>query len=572
MPSSLQEHDEILLRIKPWFEKIEMLKSNLNYWKHKAKVALTKNAKDNCIRQQHLWRMELNYWQNKVNRFTMTEIKSGFRNNQLIDTNIISKYAYHFLKSVFNKVEVQRGTTTAVFRKLLGLQEKDTEKDRTNHLHHAIDAAVLSFIPSSVHRDKILKLYYEIKELKRMGHDTSTLEYELNKECRYCRFDKIAFDAIKEYIENRVYVHHQKKHQEFSPTIRKYRIGGKVVPQKDELGNVLYETNADGTYKIDRYGHRIVLSKYKCTGCSIRGEINEASLYGAIRQPERNENNSPKRDENGKMIIASKNYYVIRRELKYKKSDRDTGFKTWNDLEKAIVDKSLIRMMKEQFPKDTAFKDAIEQGIYMLKYIRQKGEIVKCVKKYRIRHVRCFASGVSNAQEVKMHTHLSSKEYKRFAYTKSSEIYAIGKYKNDTETEFVAYNILELSKSRNVEGEIPLTISSKKTGNGNLTLVQKIRKGDHLLLYKKEAFELYELDDSELSKRLYVVDGIEKPYRITITRHSIMSKEKGESAGNMKELPRRIRQSVASLHFLIENVDFEFREGKIVFKYPYKGD
>ena len=51
-----------------------------------------------------------------------------------------------------------------------------------------------------------------------------------------------------------------------------------------------------------------------------------------------------------------------------------------------------------------------------------------------------------------------------------------------------------------------------------------------------------------------------------------MSKEKGESAGNMKELPRRIRQSVASLHFLIENVDFEFREGKIVFKYPYKGD
>lgn len=571
MPSSLSEHDDILLRIKPWYEKIEILKNNLNYWRHKAKSALTKEAKDNCIRQQHLWRMELNYWQNKVSRFTMTEITNGFRNNQLVDTNIISKYAYHFLKSVFNKVEVQRGTTTAVFRKLLGLQEKNAKKDRTNHLHHAMDAAVLSFIPSSVHRDKILKLYYEIKELKMMGHDTSNLEYELNKEYKYCGFDKIAFESIKEYIEKSVFVHHHKKHQEFNPTIRKYRIGGRVVPKKDELGNVIYETNADGTYKKDRFGHTIVSPKFKCTGLGIRGEINESSLYGAIRKPQIDENNSPKRDENGIMIIVPKNYYVIRRELKYKKNDNDTGFKTWNDLENAIVDKSLFKLMKEQFPKDTTFKDAIEQGIYMLKYIREKGEIVKCVKKYRIRHVRCFASGVSNAQEVKMHTHLSSKEYKQFVYTKSSEIYAIGKYKNDVETEFVAYNILELSKSYNVEGDIPLTISSKKNRNGNLSLVQKIRKGDHLLLYKKDPTELYDLDDSELSKRLYVVDGIEKPYRITITKHSIMSKEKGESAGSMVELPHKIRQSVASLHYLTENVDFEFCEGKIVFKSSHKG-
>ena len=55
--------------------------------------------KDHCIRQNHLWQMELEYWQNKVSRFTMTEVTSGFRNNQLNDTRIITKYAYHYLEN-----------------------------------------------------------------------------------------------------------------------------------------------------------------------------------------------------------------------------------------------------------------------------------------------------------------------------------------------------------------------------------------------------------------------------------------------------------------------------------------
>ena len=40
----------------------------------------------------------------------MKEIKSGFRKSQLVDTQIISKYAMHYLKTFFNVVDVQKGS------------------------------------------------------------------------------------------------------------------------------------------------------------------------------------------------------------------------------------------------------------------------------------------------------------------------------------------------------------------------------------------------------------------------------------------------------------------------------
>ena len=45
---------------------------------------------------------------------------------------INTKYAYHYLKSVFSKVEVQKGSVTTDFRKMLGVQSVDEKKDREN--------------------------------------------------------------------------------------------------------------------------------------------------------------------------------------------------------------------------------------------------------------------------------------------------------------------------------------------------------------------------------------------------------------------------------------------------------
>lgn len=97
-------------------------------------------------------------------------------------------------------------------------------------------------------------------------------------------------------------------------------------------------------------------------------------------------------------------YYVVRKELKFKKGDNDSGFKDWEELERVIVDQSLLTKMKQQFPIETSFKEAAEQGIFML---NRHGDKVN-----KIRHIRCYAHHVKKPLKIKRHTYLSDKEYK----------------------------------------------------------------------------------------------------------------------------------------------------------------
>ena len=80
-----------------WEKKVKSLRERVSHWKEQSKKAQTKDRKDYCIRQKHLWNMELSYWEKKLNTFTITEVTDSFRNNQLNDTRIITKYAYHYL-------------------------------------------------------------------------------------------------------------------------------------------------------------------------------------------------------------------------------------------------------------------------------------------------------------------------------------------------------------------------------------------------------------------------------------------------------------------------------------------
>lgn len=321
LPSQLNNYNDILQRIKPWQEKVKRLENVCNYWSKRAKSSLDKNAKDNAIRQRHYWRMELDYWRGKVNRFTVKEIPSNYRNNQLVDTSIITKYIYHFLKSVFGKVSVQKGSTTAIFRKLFGLQATDEVKDRSTHIHHAIDAAVLTLIPGSVHRDEILKLYYEIAEIKRMGHDASDKEKALNDYLHRCGLYRNQIAHLCNTLEKEVVVQHHKKDQTLTPASRRYRINGKVVPLRDTQGHVIYETDADGNFVRDAYGHKIPQAKYWQRGDCIRGQLHNDTFYGAIK------------DNKGEIC------YVVRRPVaKLSKNDI-----------KNIVDSHVRKIIEEQW-------------------------------------------------------------------------------------------------------------------------------------------------------------------------------------------------------------------------------
>lgn len=541
IPTQLANYDDIKRRLQPWFDKVEQLKDNVEFWKAQSKRAQDKDRKDYCIRQRHLWQMELDYWQNKVNRFTMTEVTSGFRNNQLNDTRIITKYAYHYLKTVFNKVEVQKGSVTANFRKMLGVQSVDEKKDRDKHSHHAIDATILTLIPTAAQRDRMLELFYKIQEKKRFDENTSELQLNLQKEIKNCGLSGNVSEIVP-FIEHNILVNHVSKDQTLTPAKRKARVRGKEVLVKNKQGKLV--------------------NKW-ITGDSIRGQIHGETFYGAITQGQKDENGKLLRNEDGTIVINGEVYYVVRRVLKHKSSNVDSGFTNWDDLEKAIVDKELFSIMKGQFPEGTSFKEACEKGIFMFrKNMEGKIDYSEKCKVNKIRHIRCYTS-VKNPLAIKDQTYLSNKPYKQKYYAEMGDLYVMCKYEDSdkTEKEFHLYGLYDISENRKMGLEdIPTRIENKKR-NKILRLSHQLKRGDMLLLYKESQDELKDMDFELLSQRLYVIRGFENDgNRIILQKHSNAQPEKdlgkGESIKDFGQMSEKIRCGINTLKYLVQGVDF----------------
>lgn len=523
LPCELTNYDEILERIKPWMENIEKLKGELNAWKSRSRSAATKDRKDKCMRERHLRELELDYWEGKVARFTMKEIPQGFRNNQLNDTRIITKYAYHYLRSLFTRVDVQRGETTAAYRKMLGLQSIEEKKDRSKHSHHAIDAAVLTFIPGAAQRERMLELFYRIEEESALGHNVDELRNALQKERRSCGLGIVP--DVSKYIEEHILINHISKDQTLTPSARK------VVLSDDKRNKVIKIVSSD----------------------SIRGKLHESSYYGAITQARKDVNGKILRDKNGKILIGDDISYVKRRELKYKASPNDTGFKDWDELENAIVDKLLVKKMKEQFPQGTTFKDACLQGIFMLDKTGRKVN--------RIRHIRCFTAE-RNPIAVKQHQYLSSLPWKQNIYAASGDIYAASLYQSEDKSirEYVIWTKYQICQNHiNGCDYIPNSIESKNKKK-KLYLKQTYKEGQMIILYKEHPEELFDLDVERLSERMYVIRGFEADGRVTLIKHTSAKSDKelgkGGSPKDYFQLPEKIRCSISTIRFLVKDVDF----------------
>ena len=76
--------------------------------------------------------MHLTYWKKKYETFTIEEVTNQFRRQQLTDTQIITKYTLPYLKTVFKKVEPQKGIITADFRKIYKFKSALKEKKELN--------------------------------------------------------------------------------------------------------------------------------------------------------------------------------------------------------------------------------------------------------------------------------------------------------------------------------------------------------------------------------------------------------------------------------------------------------
>lgn len=525
LPSQLANYETdangygaILPRLQPWIDKVERLKDNVDFWKAQSRRAQDKGRKDQCIRQRHLWEMELKYWKNKVERFTMKEVTSGFRNNQLNDTRIITKYAYHYLRTVFNKVDVEKGKVTSNFRKILGIQSIDEKKSRDKHSHHAIDATTLTLIPSAAQRDKMIELFYKIQEDEKLGIDATALKKELTKEIRKCNLPKnISF--IVSFIENNIIVNHISKDNTLTPAHRRKRIKGKVVPLRDAEGKIVYEKNADGSMKLNKYGHPIPKAKEWITGDSIRGQLHKESFFGAIKYPKTDKDGKPIRgkdsyvydkDANGNDIIS----LVMRVPI--------TSF-TKEDEFKKIVDPSIKESIEKTIAKrkeeGKSFKTAIEEPMWL---IDKDGHELKIDKNGHyispIRHVRCkVAAGrgfftKDKAIEVKRQTYPSRYDYKNTYYAQNDGNYlcllyeGIKKGKVVRQFRFINYydiGLLGIKKVNDIYKE-PY-FQRTEDGKIELKLSAIIKTGTHVIMWQESPDELESLTPPQLSRRLFVV-------------------------------------------------------------------
>ena len=484
--------------------------------------------------------MELQYWRDKLQGFTILEVTDGFKNSQLVDTRIITRHAILYLKSVFKKVEVQRGSTTAEFRKILGVQSVEEKKDRTLHSHHAIDATILTTIPTAGKRERILELFYKVQEKERrlkncsgdayegLKQDLEGLQAKLKKEVVDCKLGG-EISQLGNFINDKIIINHCVKDQTLTPSHKRLRRRGRIVGGKE---HPIWQT-----------------------GDTLRGEIHAESYYGAITQYAKDKEGNVLFN-NGKPKIDPTLWYVIRR--------KPTYFNDWKPLEKDIVDKNLFKLMKEQFPDGTSFEDACKQGFYMIKKGKDKKHNIKT---HRIRHVRCYA--VKTALKIKEQIYKSTKDYKQYFYAAVGDLYTMCCYTNGKNKEYRIYSLYDIAQHRKSGIEdIPEFITDEK-GN-RLELSYKLRKGDMVLLYEKTPEELYDMDPVNLKRRLYKVNSFENDgLRIIMTNHMVTNKEKGESIKAYSQIPQTVRCAVNTLKFLImgDHNDFIIKSNNIIFNH-----
>ena len=255
LPSELVNHDEILARIADWKTMYESLESQIRAQKKKSKGATTKEAKDSIIRRRHLLELRRDYWKGKYERFTMESVPEGFSRRQGTDISVISKYARLYLKSLFKHVYTVKGIATSDFRKIWGIQDIYSKKERVNHVHHCIDAIVIACIGLDEYNK--LGAYY---------HDEENHEwYGLSKATFVKPWSTFVEDIKK--IQDEILVYHHTQDNMPKQGRRRIKINGKkILSAGDAARNSLHQDTYYGAIENDgeiKYVKRIDVASLK---------------------------------------------------------------------------------------------------------------------------------------------------------------------------------------------------------------------------------------------------------------------------------------------------------------------
>ncbi|MBR8535470.1 type II CRISPR RNA-guided endonuclease Cas9 [Carboxylicivirga sediminis] len=491
IPTELPNHEVFIERIEHWKDEYEALDKKIQKEVKNARGAGTKESKDNAIRRRHEFSLERDYWREKYQRFTMRDVPSGFKNSQLVDIGIITKYSRLYLQTLFGKVFTVKGTTVADFRKTWGLQDIYEKKARVNHVHHCIDAITIACM-TKANYDKLAKFYHDWEGLREDGHTHKP------------HFDKPwpTFTEDVKQIEDELFVSH-------------YTPDNLAKKNKKQL-------RKRGVIQRDAKGYPIIQ-----TGDSVRGSLHKDTFYGAIKQ--KIENKKGETEEVTRFVVRKKVADLTDADLKNVVDDKVRHILTEaRKAEKPLLKE--IEKLRKQYQKAEEHEEpTIKSEIAALE--QQCKELYAMPNKngapIPINKVRLLQPSVTNPLEIKAQRDKSTKAarpHKEKYYAANDGNYLMAIYegldaKGKTKRDFELINNLTAARyyKQSVKAELRpqgITMNEglipKTKPNGKLELKHKanIKTGTMVILWENTPDEVWDLDNEQIKRRLYKVAGL----------------------------------------------------------------
>ncbi len=555
IPFELENNATVLLRIDNWKKKYEDINKLIEQKVKASRAAQTKDIKDSAIQERHKLTFERNYWRNKYNRFTMKEVKAGFKNSQLNDTRLITKFARAYIKTVFSRVHTVNGKSTAWIKERWGLDKKD----RANHIHHAQDAVVVACLVKK--RTTEMETYFKKAETENM------------KEPKIPKPWNSFFKDVND-MQNQTLIYHHTDDNITKQTKKKVRKRGivepKIIYKKNKNGDFIYDKNnkkiiekyvleEKNGQKIPIFGKQLFENEIKnkkegkhyfkiktknavkyyqyvryqknengnkkgeivykkaakmIEGTTFRNAIHQETFYGAIKQTLKDKDGKILRDENNEMkYLVDKNNepiinFVVRRKLdslKKNEVEKIVDNTVKDIIEKAIEDKIFIIHEKKA--------NVLKQTIWMNK------EKKIPINKVRVR-INKNPMKPTNQLAIKKHRDESkaSHKYKEYIYATTAGNYCLALYQNSssekTKREVIPYNYQQISEyirnfnKNKKEGEQTKQLIDVKHVYKNIPFFCLLKKGMFVLFYEQNPNEIEWDNKKDLVKRLYKITEI----------------------------------------------------------------
>jgi CRISPR-associated endonuclease Csn1 len=466
VPYECDNYGEILPRLAHWKMQIDELEQQIEGKKRASKGATDKEARDKIIRARLGLQFRRDYLWGKYRRFLMEDAPEGFKNSQLVDTRIITKYARSYLSSVFDRVHTVNGKITDDFRHYWGLQDEFEKKDRSNHVHHAVDATVVACITR--------RKYQQLAEAYRKDEEGRS-HIHVEKP-----WDSFVRDL--EQFKKEILVAHYAPNPLLKQTVRKLKVKGREVTQKSK---------------------------------TARGSLHQDTFYGAIKRME--EQCSGKKEEVIKYVSRKPLDSLDDKQLKNIVDDRVREIVTADRQRLKDLKKEIEELKKKKSTVDADQEKMLSQRIEELQ--KQLDRLFTLPNKngdpVPIKRVR-VSSNLTNPIELKEQRDKSKntrRPHKEKFYVNNDSNYVLEIFNGERRREFELY--------KNIEAANGWTSEVKKDAIC-------LRKGQPVLLYKDNPGEVEACSPEEIVKRYYVIQGLssmtlQKKYKygIVVMMHAL---------------------------------------------------